>query len=88
MHELTGLEPGTRFRCAGCGNLTRFDIETTERVRRFWHVDLAGEGRIDEEEREVAVEAVTCRWCGTGARVEVVDVPGAGTAPSSAEERV
>ena len=75
MNELTGLEPGTRYRCDGCGNLTRFDIETTERVRRFWHVDLGGEGQVEEEVRDVEVESVTCRWCGHGTRVDVEVAP-------------
>lgn len=77
MHDLTGLPPGRRFRCAGCGNLTRFDVETTERVHRFWHVDLAGVGAVEDEQRTVTVDRVTCRWCGTDARVEVIDAPGA-----------
>lgn len=73
-----GLAPGKRFRCGACGNLTRFDIVSTERLRRFWHVDLSGEGRADEEEilsREV--ESVTCRWCGSPDHIEVLDAPGA-----------
>lgn len=77
MDLAAGLEPGKRFRCAGCGNLTRFDVLSSERVRRFWHVDLSGEGRADEEERlEVTVESVMCRWCGSADQIEVVDAPG------------
>lgn len=72
-----GLDPGKRYRCGGCGNLTRFDIESVERVRRYWHVDLAGEGTVEEEESlEVDIRSVTCRWCGSGDNVEVVDAPG------------
>jgi hypothetical protein len=79
MDLATGLQAGKRFRCSGCGNLTRFDVESVERVRRFWHVDLAGSGHAEEEERvEVRVESVTCRWCGAGDRIEVIDaLPGA-----------
>jgi hypothetical protein len=71
-----GLASGERYRCAACGNLTRFDVETVERVRRFWHADLSGEGTVEDEERlEVRVETVSCRWCGSGEWIEVVAVP-------------
>lgn len=78
-----GLEPGSRFRCDQCGNVTRFDVEATERTRRYLHFDLGGSSSVDEEEivsREIV--SVTCRWCGRddAIRVEVapaatVDVP-------------
>jgi RNase P subunit RPR2 len=71
-----GLTPGNRFRCSACGNLTRFDVESVERVRRYWHAELSGEARSEEEERlEVAVVAVTCRWCGASDSIEVVHAP-------------
>jgi hypothetical protein len=74
--NLPGLSEGKRFRCAACGNLTRFDVETVERVRRFWHVALSGEGAAEDEERlEVSVQSVTCRWCGSRADIEIVDAP-------------
>ena len=69
-----GLAPGQRYRCAGCGNLTRFDVVSTERVRRFWHVDLSGAGGAEETEAlEETVESVTCRWCGSSDNIEIVD---------------
>jgi len=75
--SIVGLAPGTRYRCSACGNLTRFDVETAERVRRFWHVDLAGMGSVDEEDRhDVSVLSVTCRWCGASDTVETVATPG------------
>lgn len=74
-----GLEPGKRWRCDGCGNLTRFDVESTERVRRFWHLDLAGDAVAETEEHiDVTVASVTCRWCGSPDAIRVVDAPGAG----------
>jgi hypothetical protein len=77
MDQAVGLPPGKRYRCNGCGNLTRFDIVSRERVRRFWHVDLAGVGTVDEEEQlDVEIETVTCRWCGASDSIERVDVPG------------
>ncbi len=77
MELAAGLDPGTRYRCGACGNLTRFDVESVERVRRFWHVDLAGTGRAEEEVRtEARVVSVACRWCGSADAVEVVAAPG------------
>ena len=66
----------SRWRCAHCGNLTRFDVVRTTRVREFWHVAMSGESEIDEREvlAEV-IESVTCRWCGSGDRVEIVARP-------------
>lgn len=76
MESLVGLQPGTRYRCEACGNLTRFDVESVERVRRFWHADLAGIGQVEEEERtQVTVTQVTCCWCTSTDAVEVVEAP-------------
>jgi hypothetical protein len=75
-----GLEPGARFRCDACGNVTRFDVVATTRTRRFHHFDLGGAGHVEEEElltREV--ESVTCRWCGREDAVQVETAPAAGT---------
>ncbi|MDP9407748.1 MAG: hypothetical protein M3P95_07765 [Actinomycetota bacterium] len=70
--------PQTRWRCALCGNLTRFDVVRTTRAQEYVHVDLAGNAVVDER-RVVseAVEHVTCRWCGAVDQVEVVPRPGA-----------
>jgi hypothetical protein len=77
VEHAPGLLPGQRFRCAACGNLTRFDVESVERVRRFWHADLAGGGTVEEEERvDVDVKSVTCRWCGSAESIEIVAAPG------------
>lgn len=67
----------TRWRCAQCGNLTRFDVQRSTRAREFVHVSLAGEPVV--EERQVVhdtVEHVTCRWCGRTDSVELVPRPG------------
>ena len=61
----------TRYRCAACGNLTRFDVTSSRRTRAFHHFTVGGE--LDVEDEEVLseqVESVACRWCGTGASVE------------------
>ncbi len=66
----------SRFRCAHCGNLTRFDVTRASTVKEFWHADMAGE--VTVEEREVVADqvlAVSCRWCGSGDRIEIVFRP-------------
>ncbi len=66
----------SRFRCAHCGNLTRFDIVRTVRTREFWHVAMSGEPVVEETEiLAETVESITCRWCGAADRVEIVARP-------------
>jgi hypothetical protein len=75
-----GLEPGARFRCEACGNVTRFDVVATTRTRRFHHFDLGGAGDVEEEEvLAQLIESVTCRWCGRADAVHVETAPTAGT---------
>lgn len=63
-----------RWRCGGCGNLTRFDVARTRRTTEFWHFDLAGDHDVEQTDvREEIVESVTCRWCGRADAIEVVD---------------
>ena len=65
----------TRYRCAACGNLTRFDVTTTRRTRAFHHYSIGGELTVEDEEvLAETVEEVACRWCGSGASVEEVEV--------------
>lgn len=67
-----------RYRCAACGNLTRFDVVTDRRTRAFHHYSVGGELAVEEEQvlSEDVVE-VSCRWCGHGRAVEVIDDAGA-----------
>ncbi len=52
------------YRCAACGNKTRFDVYDTVRRRRYEHADLGGEVSIEEEEvLDRRVDRVVCRWC-------------------------
>lgn len=69
-----------RYRCAACGNVTRFDVVATRRTRAFHHYTIGGELDIEEEEvLDEHIESVTCRWCGaSGERVEAM--------PSDAEQ--
>ena len=63
----------TRWRCGGCGNLTRFDVVRTRRTSEFWHFDLAGEPAVEESTTQTeSVESVTCRWCGRADAIELV----------------
>jgi hypothetical protein len=61
-----------RYRCSACGNLTRFDVTISRRTRAYHHFTIGGELRIEDETvLDERVDGVTCRWCGTGASVEV-----------------
>jgi hypothetical protein len=67
-----------RWRCSGCGNLTRFDVVRSQRAAEFWHVDLSGGARVEESHTlESSIESVTCRWCGRDDAIEVVERPDA-----------
>lgn len=62
-----------RWRCGGCGNLTRFDITRSRRTTEFWHFDLAGDHRVEETDvKGETVEEVRCRWCGRDDAIELV----------------
>jgi hypothetical protein len=63
----------TRYRCAACGNVTRFDVTLTRRSRAFHHFTVGGDLTIEDEEvLAEEVEEVSCRWCGSGTAVEVL----------------
>jgi hypothetical protein len=62
-----------RYRCAACGNLTRFDVTSTRRTRAYHHYSVGGELVVEVEDvLEERIEEVSCRWCGSGAAVEVL----------------
>jgi rubredoxin len=64
----------TRYRCAACGNLTRFDVTTTRQTRAFHHFTVGGELAVEDEEiLSESVDDVVCRWCGSGKAVEVLE---------------
>lgn len=66
----------TRWRCGGCGNLTRFDVTRQTRRREYWHFDLGGEPVIEQAETLAeSVLEVSCRWCGRADAIDVVDRP-------------
>ena len=62
-----------RYRCAACGNVTRFDVVVRRRTRAFHHFTLGGDLTIEDEEvLAESVDDVSCRWCASGAAVEVL----------------
>jgi hypothetical protein len=65
-----------RYRCSGCGNLTRFDVVATRRTRAFHHYSVGGDLTVEDEEvLEERIDAVECRWCGaSGDSIETVPV--------------
>ena len=74
--SLTLPDDSSRFRCAHCGNLTRFDVVRSSRSREFWHVSMAGEPGVEETEvMSEVIESVTGRWCGAADRIEIVPRP-------------
>jgi hypothetical protein len=70
-----GPVPGvTRYRCAACGNLTRFNVVTSRQTKAFHHYSVGGD--LDIEDVEVlaeTVDEVSCRWCGNGNAIEVIE---------------
>lgn len=63
----------TRFRCNACGNLTRFDVFESKRIRAFHHYSLGGDLTVEEEEvLGHDLEKVVCRWCGSSSSIEVL----------------
>ena len=74
----------TRWRCRQCGNLTRFDVVRSARVKEFVHLDLAGEPRVEDSEvLAETLEEVRCRWCGATGTIELVPRPSATEEPSA-----
>jgi hypothetical protein len=64
----------TRYRCAGCGNLTRFSVVTNRRTRAFHHFSVGGDLSVEDVEvLDESVEEVSCRWCGHGNGIEIIE---------------
>jgi hypothetical protein len=79
------VDTAVRYRCTACGNLTRFDVTTTRRVRAYHHFTVGGELTVEDPEvLSESVDEVLCRWCGTGSTVVVVE-PGDGPADQPAD---
>src|SRR5262249_14494634 len=77
--------PPTRYRCAACGNRTRFDVTSTRRSRAYHHFSLGGELTVEDSEvLSEVVEQVACRWCGSVSGVEELGPAGTGSGRSPA----
>ncbi|MBF6557151.1 MAG: hypothetical protein IVW52_13470 [Acidimicrobiales bacterium] len=64
----------TRYRCAACGNLTRFNVVTLRRTRAFHHFSVGGELSVEDVEvLDESAEEVSCRWCGNGDAVVIIN---------------
>jgi hypothetical protein len=62
-----------RYRCDGCGNLTRFDVTVSQKTTAFYHYTVGGELVIEEEQVHARhVDDVVCRWCGHGRSVAAI----------------
>ena len=73
MADLRIPDDRSRWRCAHCGNLTRFDVVASRRTRAFHHYTVGGELTVEDEEvLEERVEDVACRWCGNGDHIETL----------------
>ncbi len=72
--------PTPRYRCAACGNLTRFDVTTTTTEKAYYHYSVGGELSIEDRLVIAArVDQVSCRWCGHDRAVEVLEDAASGT---------
>ena len=72
-----------RYRCAACGNVTRFDVTVTRRTRAFHHYSLGGDLSVEDEQvLAETIEEVSCRWCGSPRAVEAL-VDGDDPAPAA-----
>ncbi len=72
----TGPSPlaATRYRCAACGNITRFNVVTSRRTKAFHHYSVGGELTIEDVEvLDESVDDVVCRWCDNGKSIEVIE---------------
>jgi hypothetical protein len=70
----SGAPAATRYRCAACGNLTRFNVVTNRRTRAFHHFSVGGELSVEDVEvLDESVEEVSCRWCGNGNAIETIE---------------
>ena len=64
-----------RYRCDGCGNLTRFDVTISQKTKAFHHYNVGGDLVIEDEQVLArSVDEVVCRWCGHGR--SVVEITG------------
>lgn len=62
-----------RYRCTACGNLTRFDVVVTRRIKAYYHFSVGGDLNLEDEQvLDEAFDEVSCRWCGSGKAIETI----------------
>jgi len=74
------------YRCTACGNLTRFDVTVSRRVKEFRHFSVGGELTVESTDvLDEQVERVECRWCSaSGEAIELRSDPVPGAPAASA----
>jgi len=71
---MSNTRSSVRYRCASCGNLTRFDVVSSRRTRSFHHYSVGGDLVVEDEEvLDERLEQVLCRWCGPSGQVLVLE---------------
>ncbi len=74
------------YRCTACGNLTRFDVTVSRRVKEFRHFSVGGDLTIESADvLEEQVDRVECRWCGAGDDAIEPRSDGAPDAPAASD---
>lgn len=64
----------TRYRCAACGNVTRFDVTVSKKTKSFYHFSIGGDLNVEQEDvLEETVDEVSCRWCGHSKAIEIIE---------------
>jgi hypothetical protein len=72
-----------QLRCSACGNLTRFDVTVSRRVKEFRHFTVGGDLAVESSEiLDEQVEQVECRWCGASGEA-IVARSGTGAEPDA-----
>jgi len=65
--DYRGVVGEPRYRCDGCGNVTRFDVTTSQTTKAFHHYTVGGELQVEDATvLSRNVDEVVCRWCGHG----------------------
>ncbi len=63
-----------RYRCTACGNLTRFDVVVTRRIKAYYHFSVGGDLNLEDEQvLDEVFDEVSCRWCGSGKAIETIE---------------
>lgn len=68
----------TRYRCATCGNMTRFEVVVTRRVEETQRVAVNGSaGSSTSGVVAESIDEVRCGWCGDHRSIDELGKTGA-----------